>query len=145
MFILSLLLFGTNGLYVTNISLASSHIVLFRTLIGGFVLTALVFLRGGFDRDSIRSEIGMLLLGGAALGLNWIALFGAYRLLNVSMATLIYYAGPMLVILLSPLLFRERLTGLKIAAIIIVAIGLLFISGSIAAGGLQITGLLAAA
>ena len=144
MFILSLLLFGTNGLYVTNISLTSSHIVLFRTLIGGTILTALVFLRGGFDRNNIRSEIGILFLGGAALGLNWIALFGAYRLLNVSLATLIYYAGPMLVILLSPLLFRERLTGIKIAAIIIVAIGLLFISGSIAAGGLQITGLLAA-
>ena len=144
-FVLSLLLFGTNGLYVTNISLSGSHIVLFRTLIGGALLTALVFLRGGFARDDIRSDFRALVAGGVALGLNWVALFSAYRLLNVSLATLIYYAGPMLVILFSPLLFRERLTGTKIAAVAVVAVGLILISGSIAAGGFRITGLLAAA
>lgn len=145
MFILSLLLFGTNGLYVAHISLASSHIVLFRTLIGGFVLTVLVLLRGGFALGDIRAELGPLLLGGVALGLNWVALFGAYRLLNVSLATLIYYAGPMLVMLFSPLLFGEKLTGIKIAAVVLVAFGLLLISGSIAAGGLSLPGLLTAA
>ncbi len=145
MYVLSLLLFGTNGLYVANISLASSHIVLFRTLIGGFVLTLLVLLRGGFALDDIRADLGALLPGGVALGLNWVALFGAYRLLNVSLATLIYYAGPMLVMLFSPLLFREKLTGAKLAAVAPVTFGLLLISGSIAAGGLSIPGLLTAA
>ena len=145
MYVLSLLLFGTNGLYVAHISLASSHIVLFRTLIGGFVLTLLVLLRGGFALDDIRADLGALLPGGVALGLNWVALFGAYRLLNVSLATLIYYAGPMLVMLFSPLLFREKLTGAKLAAVAPVAFGLLLISGSIAAGGLSIPGLLTAA
>ena len=144
-YILSLLLFGTNGLYVAHISLASSHIVLFRTLIGGFMLTLLVLLRGGFALGDVRAELVPLLFGGIALGLNWVALFGAYRLLNVSLATLIYYAGPMLVMLFSPLLFREKLTGLKLAAVVLVAFGLLLISGSIAAGGLSIPGLLTAA
>jgi RarD protein len=145
MYVLSLLLFGTNGLYVAHISLASSHIVLFRTLIGGFMLTLLVLLRGGFALGDVRAELVPLLFGGIALGLNWVALFGAYRLLNVSLATLIYYVGPMLVILFSPLLFREKLTGLKLAAVVLVAFGLLLISGSIAAGGLSIPGLLTAA
>ena len=144
-YILSLLLFGTNGLYVAHISLASSHIVLFRTLIGGFMLTLLVLLRGGFALGDVRAELVPLLFGGIALGLNWVALFGAYRLLNVSLATLIYYVGPMLVILFSPLLFREKLTGIKLAAVVLVAFGLLLISGSIAAGGLSIPGLLTAA
>lgn len=144
-YILSLLFFGTNGLYVAHISLAGSQIVLFRTLIGGIVLTALVLLRGGFARDDVKAELGPLLLGGIALGLNWVALFGAYRLLNVSLATLIYYAGPMLVVLFSPLLFGEKITGVKAAAIVAVALGLLLISGSIAAGGLSLPGLLTAA
>lgn len=144
-FILSLLLFGTNGLYVARISLSGSGIVLFRTLTGGLILTALVLLRGGFSRDDIRTDLRALLPGGIALGFNWVTLFGAYRLLNVSLATLIYYAGPMLVMLLSPLLFREKLTGIKIAAIITVTAGLLLISGSIAAGGLSPAGLLTAA
>ena len=144
-YILSLLLFGTNGLYVARISVASSHIVLFRTLIGGLVLTAVVLLRGGFSKNDLRSELVPLLLGGAALGLNWVALFGAYRLLNVSLATLIYYAGPMLVVLFSPRLFGETLSKRRIAAVVLVAFGLVLISGSIAAGGLSVGGLAAAA
>jgi drug/metabolite transporter (DMT)-like permease len=144
LFILSLLLFGTNGLYVSHISLSGSHIVLFRTLIGGPMLTLLVLLRGGFARDDVRADFTALLPGGVALGLNWVALFSAYRLLNVSLATLIYYAGPMLVVLLSPLLFGEKLSGKKLAAVLLVAFGLILISGSIAAGGLQLSGLLTA-
>ncbi|MBQ6059592.1 MAG: DMT family transporter [Clostridia bacterium] len=141
-YILALLLMGTNGVVAAQISLFSSQIVLMRTFIGGVALTAIVLLRGGFSLENLKSELFDLLLGGIALGMNWITLFGAYRLLNVSLATLIYYIGPMLVLLLSPWLFGERLTGPKIAAIAIVFVGLLFISGSIAAEGLSMTGLL---
>ena len=144
MYILSMLIFGTNGLLVARISLAASQIVLLRTLLGGAALTALVLLHGGFDRAAVRAELLPLLLGGAALGANWVALFEAYRLLNVSLATLIYYVGPMLILLLSPLLFREKLSGVKIAALCLVAVGLVCISGSIAFGGMRLSGLLTA-
>ena len=113
-YILAMLIFGTNGYLVAHLSLQGSQIVLVRTLVGGLLLTAIVLLRGGFDREAVRAEWRGLLFGGVALGLNWVALFTAYRLLNVSLATLIYYAGPMLVLLFSPLLFRESLTPQKI-------------------------------
>lgn len=144
MYVLSLLIFGTNGLFVSNLSLGSSQIVFMRTLIGGIFLTGLVLCRGGFDKEALRAEGWTLLLGGAALGFNWIALFEAYRQLNVSLATLIYYMGPMLVLLLSPVLLGEKLTGRKIFAILIAAIGLLCISGSIAAEGTKPLGLVIA-
>ena len=143
-YILSMLIFGTNGYLAAHINLTGSQVVLLRTLIGGTMLTLLVLLQGGFDREAVRSEWKWLLLGGAALGANWVALFEAYRLLNVSLATLIYYVGPMLVLLLSPVLFREALTGRKIAAICLVAVGLICISGSIAFGGLSAAGLVTA-
>ena len=142
-YILSMLIFGTNGYPVAHMSLDSGQIVLMRTLLGGLLLTIVVLLKGGFDREAIRSERWPLLLGGTALGLNWVALFTAYRMLNVSLATLIYYVGPMIVLLLSPVLFREKLTGSKLIAVAVVAVGLVCISGSIAAGGLSIPGLLA--
>ncbi len=144
MYILSLLIFGTNGFYVSHISIASSQIVLMRTLIGGLLLTCLVLLRGGFDKNSVREEKIPILLGGAALGLNWVTLFEAYRLLNVSLATLIYYVGPILVLLFSPILFLEKLTGRKSVSVLIVAIGLICISGSIVVAGMNLQGLLAA-
>ena len=144
MYVLSMLLFGTNGILVSHITLQSSQIVLMRTMIGGLLLTALVLSRGGFDRDAIRADRMPLLLGGTALGLNWVALFEAYRLLNVSLATLIYYVGPILVLLLSPLLFREKLGGRKLMSVFLVAVGLVCISGSIAFGGMRALGLLTA-
>lgn len=145
MYILSLLIWGTNGFLVSHISLSSSQIVLMRTLIGGVLLTCLVLLFGGFDRKSIRADRVPLLLGGVALGLNWIALFEAYRVLNVSLATLIYYVGPILVLLLSPILFRERLTGRRVISVLVVAVGIVLISGSIASAGMNPLGVLAAA
>ena len=144
MYILSLLIFGTNGFYVAHISLASNQIVLMRTLIGGALLTLLVLFRGGFDKKSILEEKWFLLLGGIALGLNWVTLFEAYRTLNVSLATLIYYVGPILVLLFSPILFREKLTGRKTVSIVIVAVGLVCISGSIVLTGMNSFGLLIA-
>ena len=144
-YVLAMLIFGTNGYLVAHISIQSSQIVLLRTLIGGTLLTVLVFLRGGFDREAIRAEWKTLILGGMALGLNWVALFEAYRLLNVSLATLIYYAGPMLVLLFSPLLLHEKLTAWKLGAVIAVAGGLVCISGSIALSGMNSVGLLTAA
>ncbi len=143
-YILAMLIFGTNGYLVAHLSLQGSQIVLVRTLVGGLLLTAIVLLRGGFDREAVRAEWRDLLFGGVALGLNWVALFTAYRLLNVSLATLIYYAGPMLVLLFSPLLFRESLTPHKIAAVAIVAAGLFCITGSITSAGMSLAGLLAA-
>ena len=140
-YLLAMLIFGTNGLLVANISLQASQIVLFRTLIGGILLTAIVILRGGFDRSAVRAEAIPLLCGGAALGLNWIALFQAYQLLNVSLATLIYYVGPMLVLVLSPILFREKLNSTRIAAALVVALGLICISGSITRSGMSVRGL----
>lgn len=145
MYILSLLIFGTNGIFVSHISLASSQIVLMRTLIGGILLTCFVLFLGGFDKDHLRRERIPLLLGGAALGLNWVALFEAYRLLNVSLATLIYYVGPIFVLLFSPILFREKLTGRKLVSVIIVGIGLICISGSVVVIGMNSLGLLFAA
>ena len=145
MYILSLLIFGTNGYFVSNISLPSSQIVLLRTLIGGVLLTGIVMLRGGFDRSCVRSDALPLLFGGTALGLNWVALFEAYRLLNVSLSTLIYYVGPILVLLFSPLLFREKLSSRKLLSALLVAAGLVCISGSIVLNGMNPAGLVAAA
>ncbi len=144
-YILALLIFGTNGFLAAHISVDASQIVLMRTLLGGTLLTFLVFLRGGFDKERVRSELIWIILGGAALGCNWVALFEAYRLVNVSLATLIYYAGPMIVILLSPVLFHEKLNGQKMIALCLVAVGLVCISGSIAFGGAHAQGLITAA
>jgi drug/metabolite transporter (DMT)-like permease len=143
-YIISLLIFGTNGILAAHISLEGSQIVLMRTLIGGIFLTFLVIFRGGFNRASIKKEMIPIIFGGIALGMNRAMLFAAYRLLNVSLSTLIYYVGPILVLLFSPILLKETLTKRKVLSVIFVAMGLVCISGSIVLAGMHTKGMLAA-
>jgi drug/metabolite transporter (DMT)-like permease len=76
--------------------------------------------------------------------MNRAMLFAAYRLLNVSLSTLIYYVGPILVLLFSPILLKETLTKRKVLSVIFVAMGLVCISGSIVLAGMHTKGMLAA-
>lgn len=130
-FTAAMVLFGTNGYLVAHISMSSAEIVLMRTLLGSVFLLAVVIFSGRFDFAALKADFLPAALGGACLGLNWVFLFTAYREASVSLATLTYYCGPMLVLLLSPLLFKEKLTWNKLAAIVAVALGMVCISGNL--------------
>lgn len=140
--IASMIIFGTNGLLVANISLSSAEIVLMRTFLGFIFLLAVVAARRSFSFAELKADIIPATVGGAALGLNWVLLFGAYRCAGVSISTLVYYCGPMIAIILSPIVFKEKLTANKLIAVIAVAAGMLCISGNVTQGSDMQTGLL---
>ena len=62
-------------------------------------------------------------------------LYEAYQQIGVSFASLLYYCGPVIVMILSPLLFQKRLTKPKIAGFAIVLIGILLVNGRLAGAG----------
>ena len=128
-YLLSLLLFGSNGIVASRILLSSCQIVWLRTGLGSLLLVGALVLgrRHAFLRW--RRETGMLALSGMALGVSWIFLYEAYRRIGVSLASLLYYCGPVIVMALSPVLFRERLTGRKLAGLGAVLAGLLLVNG----------------
>ena len=72
----------------------------------------------------------------------WIFLHAAYNAAGVSVSSLIYYSAPVLVLLLSPLLFREKLTLPVIAGFFTVALGVLLVNGLGSAAALSRAGLL---
>ena len=47
-------------------------------------------------------------MSGVALGASWIFLYEAYVEIGVSLASLAYYCGPVIVMVFSPILFREK-------------------------------------
>ena len=63
------------------------------------------------------------------MGINWILLFEAYNYTTVAVATLCYYMQPTIVMLLSPLIFREKLTGKKVLCAVIAVGGMILVSG----------------
>ena len=73
----------------------------------------------------------LLLITGALIGLNWMLLFEAYNYTSVSVATLCYYMQPTIVILLSPLVFKEKLKGKRMICALAAVIGMVLVSGVI--------------
>lgn len=141
-FIASMVIFGTNGLIVANISLGSAEIVLMRTFLGSLFLLAIVLVKRSFSFADLKADLVPATIGGAALGLNWVLLFSAYRSAGVGLSTLTYYCGPIIVLALSPVLFKEKLTWNKLLAIAAVAVGMFCITGDIEPGSDVQTGIL---
>ena len=109
MYIASLLIFGSNGVFAAHIDLSSAEIVCMRTLIGSAALILVLLLsRTGLDWGAMRREALKLIAAGICLGVNWALLFEAYKLMSVSMATLTYYTAPVIVLLFSPVLLKEK-------------------------------------
>lgn len=142
LFVASMVIFGTNGLIVANISLGSAEIVLMRTFLGSLFLLAIVLVKRSFSFADLKADLIPSTIGGAALGLNWVLLFSAYRSAGVGLSTLTYYCGPIIVLALSPVLFKEKLTWNKLLAIAAVAVGMFCITGDIEPGSDVQTGIL---
>ncbi len=130
LFAVSMVVFGTIGLFVRYIPLPSAEIALYRALlavvlVGGYLLLA----KQKISVKNCKKELVILLLSGAAMGFNWIFLFAAYKCTTVSVATLSYYFAPVIVTVLSPLLFKEKMTFKKVICFIFSTIGLVLLTG----------------
>ncbi len=128
-YITALLLFGSNGIIASRIALNSYEIVFTRTLIGALFLGA-IFIG---SRQPLRfwrnkQHFLYLLISGAAMGASWMFLFEAYRQISVSVATLAYYSGPVIVMLLSQLLFKEKMTPVRLIGFLAVLLGMTFVN-----------------
>ena len=134
-YISALLLFGSNGIVASHIALSSYEIVLLRTLIGSMLLIVFFALRKEkitFVRH--KKQFLCLAVSGIAMGASWMFLYEAYVRIGVSIASLLYYCGPVIVMALSPLLFKEKLTALKIAGFLAVLCGVFLINGNALTG-----------
>lgn len=112
------------------IGLPSYQIVLLRCLIGSLFLWA-IFLatRQRLTLGQHKVHGLFLVASGAAMGCAWIFLYEAYQRIGVSMASLAYYCGPVIIMVLSPLLFGEKLTRTKVVGFLAVLVGVVLVNG----------------
>lgn len=133
----SMLIFGTIGIFRRYIPFPSAFLACVRGLTGGLLLLAFVRLtKRDMGAGLPRRESLILAVCGAAMGVNWILLFEAYHYTTVAVATLCYYMQPTIVVLLSPLLFRERLTAKKAVCAAVAVAGMVLVSGVTGGGGI---------
>lgn len=141
-YIFPLLLFGSNGIVASLIHLSSYEIVLLRTLIGSLLLIAMFFIaREKLTFYKYKTQSIFLAVSGIAMGTSWIFLYEAYDEIGVSLASLAYYCGPVIVMILSPFLFGEKLTRIKVCSFLVVLVGIFLVNGTAFENGVSVWGL----
>lgn len=144
-YLLSLALFGSNGIVASLIDLPSNLIVLARVSLGAALLAAIVLLsrsaRTHLQAPKHPKQALYLALSGASLGVAWLFLFEAYKYVGVGVASLAFYCGPVIVMALSPALFGTRLTAAKLLGFAAVICGAFLVVGNGLSGGLSPVGL----
>lgn len=135
MFISSMLIFGTIGIFRRYIPLPSALLACCRGIIGSAFLLVLAAVRKGEKREKLGAKkTAVFIIMGVLIGINWLLLFEAYNYTTVPTATLCYYMEPTIVILLSPLVFREKLTLKKGICALVAVVGMVFVSGVVENG-----------
>lgn len=142
--ILSMVVFGTIGLFVRNINVSSQELALYRAILASILIGGYLMLtKQSIPFKEIRKELPLLLFSGVAMGFNWIFLFQAYKYTTISLATLSYYFAPVIVTLVCPLLFKEKLKMKQWLCFVMSTFGLVLITGigDISAGNSNFLGI----
>ena len=145
MLISSMVIFGTIGLFVRNISVTSGELALYRAILAALLIgTYLISTKQKIPFGEIKKELPLLLFSGIAMAFNWILLFQAYKYTTVSVATLSYYFAPVLVTLACPLLFKENMGPKQWICFAMSTLGNVLITGigDISAGSRHFIGIL---
>lgn len=134
--IISMLIWGSLGLFVSAIPYTAPVIACLRAVIGFLILLGANFIaKEQTSAKDFIAALPIMLFVGAIMGLNWAALFAAYKFCGVSVATLCYYMAPVITIILCTVLLKETLTRRKIAGIAIAVIGMVLVNGAGGAAG----------
>lgn len=136
MLIASMVIFGTLGPFVRNIPVSSGELALYRAVMASVLIALFLFItKQKIPFSNIKKEVPLLLASGVAMGINWILLFEAYKYTTVSVATLSYYFAPVIVTVVCPVLFKEKLTAKQIVCFLMSTLGLILITGIGNVGG----------
>ncbi|MEM2123253.1 MAG: DMT family transporter [Candidatus Bathyarchaeia archaeon] len=123
------ILWGSNGVIVNVLPLASYGVAFLRLTVGSAALFVGLTVTGRLNllKTSYLRKLSLL---GLLLALGWVLLFESMKRLPISEAVLLNYNAPIFVALLSPVLLRERLEKGTYAAIALASAGVALIAFS---------------
>lgn len=142
--VLAGIMWGSMGLFVRGLNadgLESLDIVEIRVLVSSIIMGLfLVF----YDRSLFRIKLKDIwcFIGTGVFSLTFFNLcyFKTILMTSMSVAAILLYTAPIIVVLLSAIFFKEKITGLKILAMILTFIGCFFVTGiveSLLTGGMS--------
>ncbi|MHC1549989.1 DMT family transporter [Phyllobacterium sp. K27] len=137
---------GTIGWFVLMSGQPVFSVVFWRCAIGALTLLAVCGALGLLRPNVISLKIlGLAMVGGVAIVLNWVLLFAAYPRASIAIATTVYNVQPFMLVALGALIFKEKLTITKLAWLALAFAGMLLIvqakPGGIYSGSDYMTGI----
>lgn len=122
----AMLISGTIGWFVVISGQPVINVVFWRCL---FAVMALLVVCGalGLLKPITLKILGMAVLGGVAIVLNWVCIFAAYADTSISLATIVYNTQPFMLLILGGLFLGERITTAKLAWLGMSFLGMLLI------------------
>jgi RarD protein len=122
-------LWGSLGIFVRNIPISSLLLAFSRAVIALPILMITVKVSGLSLRDCLRKENIPLMISGVLIGLAWVLFFAGFRLTSIANVTFIYNMCPIYVLILSPILLKERISRFQMLTILIAFVGFVLIIG----------------
>lgn len=140
------ILWGTMGVfstYLNSLGMGSFEVAQVRITLG-FVLVALYL--AVFDRSKFKIKLKDLwcFIGTGIISLLFFSCcyFSAIKLTGLSVAAVLLYTAPTFVMLMSLLLFKEKLSVNKVISLIMALCGCVLVSGVLSGGSMNFYGIL---
>ena len=88
------------------------------------LLFILMLARGRSFRLNKRELFDIIILGVVGGSLSIISLYAAYDYISTGLATTLHFIYPLIIVVVSALIYREKITNMKLAAVMLVTLGI---------------------
>ncbi len=139
--IVVMLLWGSIGLFTRYIDLTPMQLAFSRAIIALPILFLLIKDKKNLKNLAKQSVI-LYAVAGIFIGGAWVSLFYGYQYTTIASAVIIYNMCPVYVMILAPILLKEKSSLIQIAVIIVSFIGLILIVWNSQNGDTDIIGML---
>lgn len=109
---LAMVISGSIGAFVLLSGLPVTDVVFWRCLIGAIALFLFIRLSKQPFSPLTSVTLGLAILGGIALVVNWLLLFAAYERISIGLSTVVYNTQPFMLVMMG-MLMGERVSAVK--------------------------------
>ena len=114
---------GFIAVLVASVDLGAEALAFWRLALAALTLGAVGLVSGRADLLSPHGRLGALVLLGIVQGAHWLLFFEAVEHGSVALAVLTFYAAPLVIALVAPLVLPERLSPIVLGACLVGAAG----------------------
>ncbi|WP_170116011.1 DMT family transporter [Brenneria roseae] len=119
---------GTIGYFVIESGQSPINVVFARCVIGSLFLVIYCFYAKLFNLSYLTAKnIGLMIVVGLSIVLNWIALFSSYKYASIGVTTTIYHMAPFIVFFAGAFLFKEGVSKSRLIWLLVAFLGVVLI------------------